>query len=617
MSDGALRLSRRVLLWEGIATVTMSGFVALVAPRLLLLDPAVASAATPALFQAILAAGVLGMVRTSLRLRKHRYVLRALALGSGSVEPYDMATLATEPFRMTLDWSIPSIIAACYVITPWRPALLDVSAGLSLALLGSVLIAAASLPLGVLIRSAVLGAVERAPADVMGDLMDDDTRPRERSVAWRLLSAVVTPVVFVAIGSALIVNAHLRRADATAREITARAIARASLERFPGVIDDGGLEGARLKAKSLGFHPRVKTSPATHYQKSRQPGGWLQITTPLNQGSATMRYRGSTVGVVSLDTLLITLLGTALASLLGMLLGRALKSDLQNSTRGVRLLGTDAVLSGRAQLVRPARFRLVASLGRAIARLAERFRVFARAQERAIKAREAAARMRGLFFASVSHDLKSPLNAILGFTELARLEPLSHDQQTSLDIIERRGRELLALIETILDAARVEARQMSVEPTVVDTRVLLEAAMAKARDLGGDVDVQIDLDIRGPSSVWVDAGRMERALATMIGHAIRTAERSAISISVAELEGGSAHIAITIPSDRFSAPRLEAMLQASGQPQADQNRGLALGLSLARAVIDLHRGTVTVHKSGDSETEFHVTLPSGGERAQR
>ena len=87
----------------------------------------------------------------------------------------------------------------------------------------------------------------------------------------------------------------------------------------------------------------------------------------------------------------------------------------------MRELGTEAVhRAAGAAWCRAARFRVVAELGMAIERLAGRFRVFARAQERAIEAREAAARMRGLFFASVSHDLKSPLNAILGFTELVR-----------------------------------------------------------------------------------------------------------------------------------------------------------------------------------------------------
>src|SRR5205814_7711666 len=114
----------------------------------------------------------------------------------------------------------------------------------------------------------------------------------------------------------------------------------------------------------------------------------------------------------------------------------------------VRMLGTEVVLRGSMEIARPARFEVVARLGRAIEVLAERFRVFAAAHERALEARETAQRMRGLLFASVSHDLKSPLNAILGFAEIVGREPLSPAQKESLLLIETRGRELLALIET-------------------------------------------------------------------------------------------------------------------------------------------------------------------------
>src|SRR4030095_2481752 len=168
-------------------------------------------------------------------------------------------------------------------------------------------------------------------------------------------------------------------------------------------------------------------------------------------------------GVLGLSFVGLALMMTALAGWLGSMLGTALCRDLRAATRAGRELGTEAVLSGGTRVVRAARFRMVARLGRAIEQLAARFRIFAKAQERSIDARQAAARMRGLFFASVSHDLKSPLNAILGFTELVRhSEELSPGQAESLELIDRRGRELLALIETILDAARVEAGQLSI-----------------------------------------------------------------------------------------------------------------------------------------------------------
>src|SRR5690606_18212313 len=123
-------------------------------------------------------------------------------------------------------------------------------------------------------------------------------------------------------------------------------------------------------------------------------------------------------------------------------------------------LSTDEVLRGSLPDAPKARWRIVKRLNEAIDTLTERSRVFAEAQERAIAAREAAERSRSLLFASVSHDLRSPLNAILGFTSLVGQTSLTDAQRESLDVIERRGRELLVLIETILELARVEAGQL-------------------------------------------------------------------------------------------------------------------------------------------------------------
>jgi len=176
------------------------------------------------------------------------------------------------------------------------------------------------------------------------------------------------------------------------------------------------------------------------------------------------------------------LLAVLVAGALGALFGRALADDLANATRSVRLLGTENVMRGSAQIARPARFAVVADLGRAIEELTERFRVFAGAQERALDARAAAQRMRGLLFASVSHDLKSPLNAILGFAELVSQDELTAAQRESLELITKRGRELLGLIETILDAARVEAGQLNLTPRPTNVgRLVAEGGAQGAR----------------------------------------------------------------------------------------------------------------------------------------
>src|SRR5262249_7929191 len=219
---------------------------------------------------------------------------------------------------------------------------------------------------------------------------------------------------------------------------------------------------------------------------SREPDGQIAVIVPLEEGQAIVRFSADLSPADITGGVLVGLLGLCLAVILATLYGRALADDLQQATRSVRLLGTESVLRGATRIARPARFSVVASLGHAIEDLTARFRVFAAAQERALDARAAAQRMRGLLFASVSHDLKSPLNAILGFAELVAQEDLTAAQYESLELITKRGRELLGLIETILDAARVEAEQLTLIPRHTDVKRLVTEGIRKARELTGD-----------------------------------------------------------------------------------------------------------------------------------
>ncbi len=614
MTKNAAKLAPRVLTWHAMFALGTAVLVPSLVPRLLLLSGAVQAAAARALLYAIGMGGIVALAHNAAQLHQHRDALKALAAGSTGVEPDEMRDLAESSWRVVTGWLAPPIAGLALIGTLYRPGLLDLTTGVSVALLGTVFVAAASLPLSVLVRGAFLRAIELAPPDVMREtvLREEKRGTLKRAIARRLLFAVALPVAFVSIGAALVTNAHIRRDDERARERTAILLARAALERLPDEPSGDGIEEAIATAENLGVSASI-TRRHEPQRTDRDEGGVMEVSTPLAQGSAHLRIGGSSVGVFSPTSMIVTLLAVALAAFLGALLGRAFGDDLAVATRGVRLLGTDAVIGGSTRVTRPVRFEVVAALGHAIEQLAERFRVFAQAQERAIAARERATRMRGLFFASVSHDLKSPLNAVLGFTSLVRqTEELSPGQSESLDLIERRGRELLALIETILDAARVEARQLTLVREQVTISDLFGEALGKGRDLGGDRQVEVVAEIvEGIPVLNADRLRLTRALATIIGHALRSSEKSYVRMRAAPSRAGGVRIDIEVPSTRLSARQLVGMLDPGPDPGAREHRGLALGLSLARAIIELHGGSVAVTDRGDKGSVFTVRVPVG------
>jgi signal transduction histidine kinase len=607
MNPAASHLIRRVLGWLATFTLLGAALVALLAPRLLLLSGEVAIEGATALGCGMLAGGAVAALVRGIRLFRYRFLLRALAVGSRAVEAHELYEVGHEPRRAIVGWLVPSCLGAAIATIPFAPRTIDPNTSVTLCLLGLAIVTAASLPLFVVLRTTFARALMLAPPEVMREVVEDAERIghiRGR-VTRRMILAVTLPVICLAVGASLVVVGHLRRADERSREETARVLARSVLEPGPGVAD------ALLQARALGFYA-YSQEEAEEYHVSRGRAGRITVTMPLDHGSASVEFAGSTAAVVSPRALLVALVATAVAALLGFVIGRALSEDLTNATRDVRELGTEAVMEGGRRVVSSARFHVVAQLGSAIARLAGRFRVFAHAQERSIDARNAATRARGLFFASVSHDLKAPLNAILGFTELVRrAQFITLGQAESLAVIERRGRELLALIETILDAARVEAGQLTLVLDSIEVRHVVEQAVAKGRDLMDGRDVQVVVEIApGLPKIRVDRVRLSRAIATFVAYAMREATTPSLRIAVGREDAAKLRLEIEVPSERFRESDLSGLLKPPDAPGAAEHRGLALALRLGRSIVELHGGTVIPARRAGVGV-FALLLPAG------
>ncbi len=610
-SASATKLFQRVVGWQAAFTVGSALAIAALSPFFLLLSGGVAIQGSVSLAVAVLAGGGIAILRSWWLVRKRRFLLRSLTLRLSTIEPNELVQLNDDAWRIAGGWLLSMLISVGLFTTIWRPDIVPPTTAVLLFLLGAIILAAAALPLLVLVRAAFLRALELAPPEIMREIIlsaERAGRLRGR-VSRRLIAALSMPVLFLSIGSALIANAHLREADEREREETARVFVRAALENLSATHwPEAGLEEALSLGEALGFDARLRPF-TTGYEVRRGDRGIVTVIAPLDHGSAEVKFGDSTVSVLDMEPLLIALLAVTLAAMSGVWMGRALSRDLKNADRGVRFLGTEAVMKGSGRIMPAARFIAVAQLGRAIELLARRFRIFTRAQERSIAARHKAARMRGLFFASVSHDLKSPLNAILGFAELVRQsEPLTLGQSESLELIVKRGRELLALIETILDAARVEAGQLTLVQTHENVRDLLALAIEKGKDLGGDnpTAVIVHVDEHTPQVV-VDRVRLPQALATLIGHAVRMAERPSLRVRAGRDRAQMVRIEVELASQRFTAHQLDAMLNPERQP--GQHRGLALGLRLARSIFELHGGGVRVETFSDRPMVFAASLP--------
>lgn len=617
MSTHALGL--KVAGWQLAFSSFTIALIYLLPKRLLLVPLAVDRVAPPywafgLLIVAALSSAAVGFSIVWAR----RTALDPIFAGERSIDLRALAKLNDDPWNVANAWAFIEIVALMIGLVGLRPSGGTLLAALPLGLFASVLILAASLPLLVVVRREFVRVMELVPPDIMGDVIDAQVRSghlRGRT-SRRLLAAIVTPVGFVGIGSALIAGSHVGHFETNAEQSTLQTVAESILDpRNASETDLASVSRARAQLAKLGYETHLYLDAGGPSVERRDEAGTTRLRIPFESGGVEFEYPTRAPWPVDFRAIIISLTALLCAGYVGLELGARLSRDLRVANRGVRTLGTDAALEG-TRVMRPARFLAVAELGSAIELLSDRFRTFAQAQELSIDSREAATRARGRFFASVSHDLKSPLNAILGFAELTKRDVLTTEsQRESLNLILQGGSELLALIETILDAARIEAGQLTLDFVEVDLDQLIEDALEKANDLSTLSKSQVFLDISADTpALVVDRLRFSQALGTFIAHAKRTAERDHLRILVdAEpradrptLRRRKITIFIEVPSTRFSAQELEAMLSPEIHP--GQHRGMALALRLAKSIIELHGGTVNVTGRTVSEPAFAIQM---------
>jgi signal transduction histidine kinase len=620
--QSAIQDLRSVVVFTMIAfSLGLSALLALAPSVLLLLNRELSISTAEFLFVLTLVAGAAAAARGWMDMRRLDFLLRALAEDSDIVDAKDVSALGRQSGRACMQWMVTHLLSFGVCVTPLRPALMDMTTGVALMLLCQAISAAAAPAFYATIRMSFLQVIELVPAKAMTEVVlskENDRESRDR-ISRRLLYAVVMPMLFVALGSALIVNAHVRRADEGSREKLARLMARSVFEPKPATLEAVGLQDLYARARELGFPTQIIESEHA-YEVRPVEGGSLEITTPLDSAepaSALVRFQGSTISVLSTESGLILVLAILVAAALGLALGNALTRDLYNATQVVRLLGTRALFAKPATESRPPRFRIVRQLQQAVEGVAQRFGIFAQAQQDAIAARAAATRMRGQFFASVSHDLKSPLNSILGFTELVRMEPLSEGQMESLKVIAERGQELLTLIETILDAARIEVGQLSLMFDEEPFSELYTAALDKAAALSGHGDMQIYEEIEPDlPALLIDRIRGARAIATFIAYSVRASGGGKMWVRAERHGLHHVRIDVDVPAKMHSAGDLEQMLEPAGGLAKREHRGLALALQLANSVVKLHGGSVHVVDRRQKGAMFCITLPTASGMAR-
>ncbi len=242
-----------------------------------------------------------------------------------------------------------------------------------------------------------------------------------------------------------------------------------------------------------------------------------------------------------------------------------------------------------------------------------------RARELAVMAHSAKA-LRNEFLSNISHEVRTPMNTILGMTDLLLETDPAPKQRRYLEKVRAAGHSLLGLLNDLLDLSKIHARRLSLDPQGF-----------RLRDCIGDVTVRFrpqaerkhlalrcDADPDVPDEVVGDPGRLRQVLGTLLSNAIKFTETGEVRVHAALVseDAAQATVRFTVTDTGIGIPKeaqatvFEAFRQVDGSATRTHG-GCGIGLAIASQLVALMGGRITVESESGRGSTFHFTIRLG------
>ena len=240
--------------------------------------------------------------------------------------------------------------------------------------------------------------------------------------------------------------------------------------------------------------------------------------------------------------------------------------------------------------------------------------------EDAVRTAESASRAKTIFLNNMSHDIRTPMNAIIGFTNIAMKQETEPGIRSCLKKIGESSEHLLTLINDVLDISRIESGKIRFAPAPVDITAVTDTVLSIAYGFLSNRNITFRTDLAVPENPYVlaDAVRIREVLVNILGNAVKfTADGGSISFESGFRPGADErHIVVRYRiadtgvgmSEEFVAHIFDEFSQEDNGART-QYKGTGLGMAITKRYVDLMGGTISVESKKGEGSVFTVELP--------
>jgi len=229
---------------------------------------------------------------------------------------------------------------------------------------------------------------------------------------------------------------------------------------------------------------------------------------------------------------------------------------------------------------------------------------------------EAASRHKSEFLANMSHELRTPLNAISGFSQVLRKElygEINEKQAEYLDDVLASARDLLSLIDDVLDLSKVEAGQIELQVVPFSLPAAVERGVVIVRERAAKEGVRISISSDpGIDTVIGDERRVRQVILNLLSNAVKfTPAGGTVDVAVARLDG-EVRVSVSDSGPGIAPEDHDRIFEEFQQAAAgkEQREGTGLGLALSKRLVELHDGRIWVESQPGKGSRFVFTLPA-------